>query len=191
MHTFNSNLVVDLFGLLSRVEMALKGRSGCGDAVIAIQALASVFGTVENLTGIARESGLHGLAMTISPMGGNGIGDSLIWPALRKSGLHNLAEELTALTNSVRASLYADKPVFVPQAESNESKVAGLQAYMRETYSDLDEEILKDTLVDFVRDAGDDSIFEANKNGVEAQLTFLVSHGWTPSQVQAETAKHL
>ncbi|SAK58854.1 hypothetical protein AWB81_01761 [Caballeronia arationis] len=33
---------------------------------------------------------------------GNGLGDAIIWPAYRRAGMHERAEEWTTLTNLVR-----------------------------------------------------------------------------------------
>jgi hypothetical protein len=185
MFSFDTSLAVDLFGLFSRAEMALTGRTGCTDAVIAIQALSSVFKTVDGLDDVAREAGLKGLAITISPLGGNGIGDAVIWPALRKTGLHALAEELTVITNAVRASIYADSPTFVAVAETQESKVAGLKSFFQETYGELDSEHLTAMLDDVILDASDLAASEANNGGLDGQLAFLVLNGWSPAQVQS------
>lgn len=187
--SFNISLAVDLFNLLSRAEIALTGRNGCTDAVIAIQALSSINATLQGVDDVAKTAGLTGLMSTISPLGGNGIGDAVIWPALRKSGLHSLADELTTQTNAVRASLYADLPVRVQVAESLESKVAGLLAFFQETYGSLDESELSATLQDVLYDAGDAAVSDANNGTMSDQLIFLVKNGWSPQDVQSAAAQ--
>lgn len=190
MSSFDTNLTTELFNLFSRAESALTGRSGCSDAVIAIQALSSVYSTLDGLDEPARASGLKGLSMTISPLGGNGIGDSVIWPALRKTGLHLLADELTTQTNAVRASLYEDHSAPVMVAETPESKVAGLMSFFQDTYGDMDEEGISSALFDVVQDACDSAASDANNGGLNAQLNFLVANGWSPAEVQTAASQY-
>lgn len=56
----------------------------------------------ENQTEQEKRVQMVAIAQLICPLGGNGLGDSVVWPALRRAGLHREAEEWTAATNETR-----------------------------------------------------------------------------------------
>ena len=105
MSKFNTALVAELFSLLGQIEMDLPLRGPSSDAVRVIHSLIALNASLQSLEPSARDAGLLKIVELICPLYLNGIGDSIIWPALRRAQLHTLSERFTAHTNLVRAEL--------------------------------------------------------------------------------------
>jgi hypothetical protein len=108
MKYLSSNATNNLFLLLPDLALKLAYRKSSPEVESCIGQLIDIYRMADQQD--SRDAIVTGLVISICPLYANGLGDAVIWPALRKAGLHREAETFTEVTNKLRAELFALLP---------------------------------------------------------------------------------
>lgn len=189
------NATNDLISLLVTIKGELQARENTQETKArrvsfsgAIECVQSVLAARKAIEGLdARDQAITGLIQAICPLGANGLGDAVIWPALRMAGLHRYAEELTRITNDLRKQSLEIERLNSANEHMLSEKVGLLKEIIFRVHADAGEGEIEQALIhaldEIVRDASDASAANANNGGLDAQLRHLMMLGWHSTEI--------
>lgn len=175
-----------LFGLLRRIGNELSDHRPASVAYPVIRSLLHLHevATAEQ----SRDQIVHGLVVSICPLGGNGLGDAVIWSACRAKSLHQEAENLTSVTNDLRGQLY---DLNRSHQEILASKVEEVKAALVERFGAEQKQQVGEALNDLIHNEFASYASNTNDGGIDAQLKALLVDGLTCADILNRIAKQL